>query len=216
MTSVEEAKELATLMKKIGDNYGKKTICVLSNMNEPLGITIGNALEIKECIDFFEGFYREDLNELVRVLSANMIMLGKNITFKEAMDEVNKVIEDGTAYSKFKKFIRSQNGNLDNLKISERKQAILSLKEGYIKEIDSHKLGILVKDLGGGRMNKEDEIDYTVGFALDKKVGDHVNLNEKLLTVYFNKKDISIKEILECFTIAEIMTEKSKIIIDIV
>lgn len=216
MEDVDSAKELSTLMKKIGEKYNKKTICILSNMNEPLGKTVGNSLEVLECIEFFEGKRDNNLYELVVQLSTSMVMLGHEISYNEALKLVLEVIDNGLAYKKFKQFIIAQGGQIEKIEVSKRKQAILSLKSGYIKEINCHKLGSLVKDLGGGRVNKEDLIDYTVGFIINKNVGDYVSQNDLLATVYFNLKDIVIKDILSCFVISEEKTEKNKVLIDIV
>lgn len=212
----EDARQLAELMKKIGEKYNKKTICVISNMNEPLGRNIGNGLEIKECIDFFNNLYDESFYELVVTLASQMVAIGKNIELNNAIKEVEEVIQNGTAKKVFEDFIKAQHGDINNVSIAEKKQNILSTKEGYITEINSHLLGTLVKDLGGGRNTKDDIIDYGVGFILNKKVGDKVNINEPLAIVYYNKKDISIHDILSVFKIEEKKEEKAPIIIDVV
>lgn len=214
--NTEDATKLAELMKKIGKKYNKETVCVISNMNEPLGKNIGNGLEIIECIDFFEGNYDQNFYQLVIELSSQMISVGKNIDINEAKKEVIAVLENNKAKEHFLEFIKYQGGNIEKVTISPKKQKIISSTEGYIKHIDSHKIGMLVKQLGGGRNNKEDIIDYGVGFILNKKVGDYINKGEELLTVYYNEHDITITEIATCFQISKEKVEKSNIVIKIV
>lgn len=213
---INDAQKLADLMKKIGDKYNKKTVCVISNMNEPLGTTVGNGLEIFECIDFFNGTYNKSFYELVLALSSQMVALGKQIELSLATEEVEAVIKNGEAKKVFEDFIKAQHGDINSVALALKKQNILSTKEGFITEINSHLLGNLVKDLGGGRTKKEDIIDYGVGFVLNKKVGDYIKINEPILTVYYNEKDISIQDILKVFKIEKENVANKPTIIDIV
>lgn len=201
MKNLESARELAELMVKIGKNKGKETICVLTNMDEPLGNCIGNALEVHEGIETLKGHGPKDLLEVVTTLASIMVSLGKNISIEEAEKEVIENLNNGKAYQKFAEMVKYQNGNLDNIPVSEHIFSIKSRKTGFITKIDAYKLGMLERKMGDSWFKQKDLIDYTVGFVLNKKVGDYVLENEEIVKVYLNTNDINVKEILDCFII---------------
>ena len=216
MKTKDSAIKLANLMIKIGKRYDRKVVCVLSNMEEPLGKNIGNGLEVIESIETLKGNGPKDLTTLVLTLSSIMVSLSLNITEEEARLKLIENIKNGKAYNKFKEFITNQGGNLDNISLEENVVSIKSSKDGFIKKIDAYKLGEIARKIGAGRLNKEDEIDYGVGLSLNKKVGDYLFENEELLKIYCKNTDISINEIIECFEIVEEKVEKPKLIIDII
>lgn len=216
MKCEEDARKLANLMIKIGKEYNKKVVCVLSNMEEPLGKSIGNGLEVIEAIETLKGNGPADLTELVLTLGSIMVSLSLSISIEEAKEKLKENINNGKALEKFKEFIKAQNGNLENIKIEENKISIKSTKDGFIKKIDAYKLGEIARQIGAGRLNKEDKIDYGVGLVLNKKVGDLLFENEELLKIYTNKKDLEIKKITDSFLIVEEKIEKPKLIIDII
>jgi len=199
--TIKEAKKLADLMVKIGKKYNRETICILTNMTEPLGSNIGNALEVAECIELLKGNVKNDLYDLIIYIASYIVSLGKNISFEEAEKEVTQVLENGKAYEKFLELIKTQGGNIEELSFAPKIFSVKSIKEGYINAIDTTGLGMIVKDIGGGRETKEDEIDYGVGIILTKKIGDYVKKDEELLKIYLNKKDMEIRRILSCFLI---------------
>ncbi len=199
--TIKEARKLADLMVKIGKKYNRETICILTNMTEPLGTNIGNALEIEECIELLKGNVKNDLYDLIIYIASYIVSLGKGISFEEAEKEVVEVLENGKAYEKFLELIKAQGGKLEKLEVAPKIFSIKSIKEGYINAIDTTGLGMIVKDIGGGRETKEDEIDYGVGIVLTKKIGDYVQKDEELLKIYLNKKDMEIRRILSCFLI---------------
>lgn len=211
-----EARKLAHTMIEIGKYYNKKVICVLTNMNEPLGNSIGNALEIQESIDTLNGKGPKDLNELIVKLSAIIIGMEKDVNAIDAVNMVKESIKKGKAYKKFEDLILSQGGNLKSLKISDNVISIKSVKDGFITNINTLKLGEFARDLGAGRIHKDDVIDHSVGFVLSKKVGDFVTENEELLKVYINEKDVNVNEIIKCFEIGPSFKEKPNLIIDII
>lgn len=199
--TIKEAKKLADLMVKIGKKYNRETICILTNMTEPLGSNIGNALEVAECIELLKGNVKNDLYDLIIYIASYIVSLGKNISFEDAEKEVIEVLENGKAYEKFLELIKTQGGNIEDLSFAPKIFSVKSIKEGYINAIDTTGLGMIVKDIGGGRETKEDEIDYGVGIILTKKIGDYVKKDEELLKIYLNKKDMEIRRILSCFLI---------------
>lgn len=187
MKTLEDANKLKTLMEAIGAFYKKETICEISDMNTPLGSNIGNSLEVLEAIDVLKG-KKGKLRDLAIKISSEMISISKNISIEEAKDEALEVLENGMAYSKFLEFVKFQGGDLDSLEVSKIKQEIKANKKGIINTINALNIGKLSCSLGAGRINKEDEIDHTVGIVLNKLVGDEVELGDTLFTLY--KKDI--------------------------
>ena len=216
MKDNESAHELATYMIEIGKKFDRKVICVLTNMNEPLGKNIGNGLEVLESIDYLNGKSSKDLKDLITTLSIIALKMTKNIDEEEAIKLIDNKINNKEALEIFNKFVKYQNGNIDKISLSEKYISIKSKKEGFVKSINTLKLGELVRDLGAGRITKEDEIDYGVGLILNKKIGDLVFENEELLKVYYNKKEIKIDDLIDCFEITEQPVLKNDIIIDVI
>lgn len=199
--NLEDAKHLSDLMIKIGKKYNRKVVCVLTNMDKPLGTSIGNALEVKEALEFLNGNRNKDLEEIIYKLASLMVSLGKNVSEEIALKEVKEKLNNKEALSKFYEIVKNQGGNIDDLKISNRVFSIKSPYTGFIKKIDTLKLGELSRSIGAGRYKKDDVIDYTVGFVLNKNVGDYVLKDEELVKVYLNKIDLSINDITSCFKI---------------
>ena len=200
MKTLSDAEKLANLMVKIGNDNNKEVICVLTNMNQPLGNSIGNSLEVKEAVETLIGKGPKDLTNLSLALSAYMVSLGKNIDVESALNLVKEKLYDMSAYKKFLEFVKVQGGDINSLKIVAEKTEILSNKEGYISNIDAESLGEISMMLGAGRSNIYDTIDYSAGIVLNKKIGDYVKPNELLATIYTNKKTDNIEsEIINCF-----------------
>ncbi len=203
MKNIEDARKLAKMMIKIGESYDRKVICVLSNMEEPLGYAVGNGLEVAECIEALKGEGPKDLIELVICLASNMISAGNNISIEEAKRAVVDSVNSGRAYKVFKDWIEAQHGNVEKVKISERCISIKSKDSGFVDSINALQIGELAKKLGAGRMTKEEKIEHGVGIVLSKKVGDFVLENEEIAKVYIEDKDIRVDELLNCFNIGE-------------
>ena len=203
-------------MVNIGRNANKEVVCFLTNMNEPLSNNIGNGLEVLECIDVLKGNGPSDLKKLILELSSTMVMMGKNISKEEALNEVSENLQNGKAYNKFLEFVSMQHGDIENIAISNKIFSLKSNISGFITEIDTLKLGELVRSLGAGRYSKEDEIDYGVGIILNKKVGDFTLENEELAKIYWNNKDVSISDILGCFKIEQEFKNKDELIYEVI
>ena len=209
MKNIDDARELAKLMIKIGKDNNREIICVLSNMNQPLGNAIGNSLEVKEAIETLTCRGPKDLTELSIELSSYMVSLGKNIDIEIARELVKEKLYDMSGYKKFLEFVSDQNGDLTNFKIIANKIEILSNKEGYINNIDSEKLGEISMRLGAGRASIQDTIDYSAGIVMNKKLGDYIKTGELLATIYTNKEVNNLnEEIVNCY---EITGETKKI-----
>lgn len=182
----EDANKLKTLMERIGSYYQKETICEITDMNTPLGTNIGNALEVMEAMDVLNG-KQGKLTDLSIELASQMVSIGLNISFEEAKNRVIENINNKKALNKFLEFVKYQGGDISSLKVSSHKEEVKSKKSGTIKSIKALNIGKLSCSLGAGRLNKEDTIDYSVGIVLNKVIGDKVNINDTLFTMY--KKD---------------------------
>ena len=216
MKDIESAKLLANTMIRIGEAYDRKVVCVLTNMDVPLGQNIGNGLEVLESIEVLKGNGPKDLEMLCLRLGAIMVSLAKNITEEEAYNVVKENLDNGSALNKFYEFVKAQKGDINDIALSSNVVSIKSRKEGFITHIDTEKLGEIVKNIGGGRTNKEDIIDYGVGIVINKKVGDLVFENEELVKVYLSDKDLKINELIDCFKVSEEAPKKTNLILDII
>jgi len=225
MKCQKKASELADLMIKIGKKFDKKIIAVLSSMEQPLGESIGNALEVQEAIEVLKGRGSKDLNQLVKKLaSLSLLISGKFSTEQEAALEVDKVIKNGTALESFKNFVRHYNGNaeiIENynlLNISKNIYEIKSESDGYICEIDSEKVGNAAMKLGAGRKKKDDAIDYGVGLKIIKKISDKVKRGDTICKVYYKEiatlKEVE-KDIKKAYKISQNKVKEKNIILEI-
>lgn len=177
MKTEEDAKELAHAMVRIGNNVGRQTMAVISDMSQPLGFAIGNALEVKEAIDTLKGEGPEDLTELVLVLGSQMVVLAKKAnTLEEAREMLIEVMKNGKATAKFKEFLSNQGGDssiVDNPEKMPQAKYVIDVPaktSGVISNIVADEIGIAAMLLGAGRATKEDEIDLAVGLMLRKKL----------------------------------------------
>lgn len=216
MKNKENATKLANMLIKIGKKYDKEVVCILSNMDEPLGKNVGNGLEVLEVIETLKGKGPKDLTTLVLTISAILVSLATNMTEEEARLKLIENFKNGKALDKFYEFVKSQGGNIDNIALCDNVVSIKSSKDGFIKSINTYKLGEIARSIGAGRFNKDDKIDYGVGLIVNKKVGDYLFENEELVKLYCKDKDISINEIIECFEIVDKKVEKNKLILDII
>ena len=185
MKEMDEAKALASLMEKIGKFYNKEVVCEITDMNTPLGDNIGNALEVVEAVDILRG-KESKLRDLCIDVSSKMISMSKGISEEEAKKEVMESLNSGRAYSKFLEFVKYQGGDIHGLKVSGKTIEVKSKKSGTLTKIKALNLGKLSVSLGAGRLSKEDAIDYSVGIVLNKHIGDAININDTLCTLYVN------------------------------
>lgn len=216
VSNLEEAKELANLMVTIGKNNGKKTACVLTNMDEPLGYAVGNSVEVIEAIDTLKGNGPKDLTDLVIKLGTLMVEAGLNISEKEAEEKVKTNLYNGKGYEKMLEWVKAQGGDITSIPVAKHSKKVLAPQDGYISAINALEIGKLSRKLGAGRLTKDDEIDLTVGLILNSKVGDYVRKGEPLLTVLYNEKEITDEEVLSCYKFSDSVVEEPKLIIDII
>ncbi|MEK9197977.1 pyrimidine-nucleoside phosphorylase [Ureibacillus sp. 179-F W5.1 NHS] len=214
MKTFEDAKSLAHAMVQIGNSVGRNTMAIISDMSQPLGFAIGNALEVKEAIDTLKGNGPEDLMELCYTLGSQMVVLGgKANSIEEARTQLQTVIANGQALEVFKKFVAAQGGDASvvddpSLLPQAKYQMELPAKEtGYVTKIEADDVGVAAMLLGAGRATKESTIDLSVGLVLHKKVGDAVQKGESLVTIHSNSEDVS--EVMEkLYKHIEIVPEK--------
>ncbi len=193
MKTVEDAEALAKIMIDIGSEMNRKVIAVITSMSEPLGFTIGNALEVKEAIDTLKGNGPEDLTELCLELGSHMLVLGEVAkTQSEAVKILKKLIDSGAAFDKFKELVKAQGGDTsvidqpDLLPDTQFSETYKSKKEGYISELNALDIGLASVKLGAGRETKASIIDHGAGIVLKKKIGDYVKKDEALAILYSN------------------------------
>ena len=215
MKNLDDAKKLAKTMVKIGNKYGKKTVAVLTNMDYPLGYTIGNGLEVAEAIETLDGKGEKEFTNLCLLLTSYMVSLGKNIEIDEAYEEVLKNYKNKNGLRKLNEFVSMQGGDLRKVKLEKNKVKILASKSGYITDIDTLELASLTNSLGAGRNKKEDLIDHGVGVKLYKKINDYVYEGEKIMDV-FTSKDIDKEEYLKTITISNRRIRSFDIVYEII
>ena len=196
MKTLDDAKELATAMVEIGRDAGRETVAFLTDMNQPLGFAIGNALEVKEAIETLSGNGPKDLEELVLQLASHMVVLAKKAANTEqAYAQLKEKLQNGEALQKFKEFVAAQGGDtsqIENPELLPTASSVIPVtatEAGYVEKIDALSIGIAAMKLGAGRATKEDTIDMGVGVVLNKKVGEAINQGDVLAYVHTNQAD---------------------------
>lgn len=224
MKTIEDAKTLARTMIAIGNHLGKDTRATISNMAQPLGDAIGNALEVKEAIATLNGNGPEDLKELCLRAGETMLLQAKRVS---TLDEGRKLLEEAIASKKalyaFRDMVVAQGGDGDYILHPEKFPAtkevieVLAPEDGYVKDLEALPLGLVSMKLGGGRETVDDEIDHSVGLVLHKKIGDPVKKGESLVSVYTNTglKDDYRQEILAAYHFTSDYVEKPVLIDEI-
>lgn len=196
MKSLNEAKELASLMTKIGELAGKETVCIITDMDEPVGNAVGNILEVIEAIDVLKGnSMPRDIENIITELGANMLILaGKVNKIEEGKAKILQNIQNGLAYKKFLELVESQGGDISYLEDTNKFEKakfivpIIADTTGKITKLDAYTIGNLSVYLGAGRVKKDDEIDKSVGFILNKKIGDEVTKGDILGYIHSNNE----------------------------
>jgi thymidine phosphorylase len=196
MKAEKDAVFLAELMVETGQRLGKRIAALITDMDQPLGNAVGNALEVAECIDVFNGKGPDDLRELCLILSAWMFLLGKRVqSVDEGRELAEHVISTGKAREKFREMVRLQGGDarvIDDpglLPQARHKGEVKNVASGFVTGFMTEQIGTAGVLLGGGRAKKEDSVDPAVGIMVHKKVGDKVSAGEPLCTVYYNSAE---------------------------
>ena len=227
MKTIDQARELSKTMVEIGRHLNRNTIAIISDMSEPLGNAVGNALEVKEAIEALHGRGPEDLMELCYTAGSIMLMqVGEVKSEEEGRARLKEAIDSGRAFDKFVKMIEMQGGDISYILHPEKFELAKNIIEvkasesGYIHKIDALNIGESSMRLGGGRATLEDTIDMAAGIYLRKKVGDYVNAGDVLLEVHTNKDADVYNEIIEdikkAYVISEEHCEHVKVIKEII
>jgi pyrimidine-nucleoside phosphorylase len=226
METQEDAFELARRLTDVGKRAGKKVIAVVTDMDEPLGNAVGNALEVKEALAALRGQYQGDLLELCLTLGTQILEQGGLAsTEAQARAQLEKTIADGSALAYFARFVKAQGGDTaavydpSLLPQAPVERDVCAPTSGYVKHIHAQGVGLVSMHLGGGRATKEDVIDLGVGVVLHKKVGDPVTAGESLATVYAQSDSAAVQaaqQLLACYTLTADPVEREPFIKGIV
>ena len=226
MKTLEDAKALARTMVDIGNHVGRSTMAVVSDMNQPLGFAVGNALEVAEAIETLRGNGPEDLTLLTITLASQMLVLAKLAsTVEEAKEMVSEILESGAAIDKLIEWVELQGGDAsavkDTSKLPQAKaqRKVMIQSAGYVKAIDAEAIGRAALILGAGRETKESEINLAVGIVMHKKIGDYVTANEAVATLYYDEEDKALtaeKIVLDAYEWHQDPVEKQVLIYDII
>ena len=194
MKNIEDARKLASLMVEIGNGVGRKTVAVLSDMNQPLGNAVGNALEVIEAVETLKGKGSKEVLKLSTVLASHMLVgVGKAENYENASKSLLETIENKQAIHKFEEFVARQGGDVSYIKDTSKMKLgaltrdLVAKEGGYIQSFQTSEVGVAALLLGGGRETKESEIDLSVGIRLHKKIGDKVEKGERIATLYANE-----------------------------
>lgn len=228
MKTQEEAVTLANMMKKIGELVGKETVCIITNMDEPLGYTVGNTIEVIEAVEALKGNIPKDVEEVVLELGSYMLKLAeKGNDIEENKKVLKQQLQNGKAYEKFIELVENQGGDISYIKRTEKfpkaryEVEVVAKEEGVITKLNAEEIGKVAGYLGAGRMKKEDNIDFTAGIKIYKKVGEEVKKGTKLATILTNKEEKieeAQKDILQAYEIEkeEQKVHKKKTILQII
>ncbi|MFP4547122.1 MAG: thymidine phosphorylase [Fidelibacterota bacterium] len=195
MSEYSQSRKLAASLKEVGEQFGIKVKAVITDMNQPLGNAVGNWLEVLECIDVLKGDGPEDLIEVTLNLTAWMVVMsGIEPNFEKAKDLLRELLANGKAYEEFENMVINQDGNVDYIRNPEKYKkaqiikSVLATESGYIKSIDTEKVGMVSLNLGGGRQVITDDIVPEVGLIVKKKIGDQVEKGDVLCEIHANSE----------------------------
>ena len=193
METLEQARELAAMMEKIGELAGRKTVCLLSDMNQPLGCAVGNAIEVVEAIEALQGRGPADLREHCLHVSAHMLLIGRRAaSLEDGRGMAEKALGDGSGFRKFRELVAAQGGDVtyvdrpEQLPRARLVESVPSPASGWLERVDARTIGEASVALGAGRASKADTVDHAVGFEIHHKVGDRVEDGSPLFTVHAN------------------------------
>ena len=226
MKNIEDATKLSETMIGIGNLADKETICILTNMNQPIGYSIGNSLEVIEAVEALNGNMQDDVKDIILSLGSYMMKLaGKGDDIEQNKKMIMENINNKKALNKFKELIKNQGGDVsyieDTSKFEKAKYIIpiKSEKMGYIKSMDNEKIGYISSSLGAGRLKKEDKINDKVGIIINKKIGDRVNVGDVLGFIHSDDIEVgnnAVKEMQNCYEFSDEYVEKQKHILGII
>lgn len=225
MRDKAQAEKLAKTLLAIGKQHGNECVAVLTNMNQPLGNTVGNSLEVMESIDILKGKGPKDTTELTLVLGSHMLVLAHLAdNLQDARKMLEENIKNGKGLAKLREMIKAQGGDdrvIDDyslLPLASHKYEVKATRDGYIDEINTNEIGMVSVYLGGGRLKKTDKVDWGVGLVINKHLGDKVNKGDSLVTVYSNEdcSDEIANDILKSYHIGDRPKAKEDLVYEVI
>lgn len=226
MKSKENAFHLAEIMFRIGKDMGRRVVSIVTDMNQPLGYAVGNALEVKEAIALLEGRGPDDLRKLTLILGGHMLAMADKVRNpEEGETELAKLLNNGSALEKFKEMVVAQGGKpeyVENPSLfiqAAHIESIAATKTGYLREIDAGRVGRTAKLLGAGRTYKNEKIDPAAGVVLNHKVGDYIVQNEVLAFIHTNRRNVleeACRDLHNAFAIGEEKAEPLPLVYGVV
>ena len=226
MKDVRSAKELASMMIKIGRLAGREVRCVITNMDEPIGYAIGNSLEVIEAVRALKGDMPEDIQEIIRTLGTQMILMsGATQDALEAEKMIVDAINSGRAFEKFKELVAKQGGDVSYIESTDKFEKakyiipVFAEERGALKEIDTEMIGNISVYLGAGRVRKEDEIDHAAGIIMNQRIGNVVEVGQVLAYIHTNdesKIEGALKNMKDAFILDPKRVAKPKTILGII
>lgn len=226
MKTVQEAEELSKTMIDIGKLANKETVCIITNMDQPLGAMVGNALEVIEAVEALKGNLQDDVKNVVLELGAYILKLdGKGDNIQENKEKIEQAIMSGEAYKKFLQLVENQGGDISYIENTEKftkaqyKMPVEAKETGYVQKLNAEEVGKIAMHLGAGRMKKEDDIDYAVGIELIKKVGCYAEKGETIAYIYADdeqKGKEAVSKLQEIYELSAEKVDKPKEILEII
>ncbi len=226
MKDVRSAKELASMMIKIGRLAGREVRCVITNMDEPIGYAIGNSLEVIEAVRALKGDMPEDIQEIIRTLGTQMLLMsGATQDSLEAEKMIVDAINSGRAFEKFKELVAKQDGDVSYIESTDKFEKakyiipVFAEERGALKEIDTEMIGNISVYLGAGRVRKEDEIDHAAGIIMNQRIGNVVEVGQVLAYIHTNdesKIEGALKNMKDAFVLDPKRVAKPKTILGII
>jgi pyrimidine-nucleoside phosphorylase len=226
MKDLGGAKTLARAMIDLGRKNRRATKAVISDMNQPLGVSVGNSLEVVEAIDTLKGRGPQDFSSLCRIIAGQMLVAGGMKSEAEALRTVDRLILSGEALRKFDEFVYAQGGPEGfsenyavHFKEAEIVEEVRTSVSGYVQSVDAESIGLICMRLGAGRERKEDVIDPSVGVRILKRIGDRVEKDEVIAVIYANDKrnaDNEAKRLVDSFVISEQKTSPPPIVYEVI
>jgi pyrimidine-nucleoside phosphorylase len=219
MKSIEDARELAEAMLELGRRADRKVVCELTDMDQPLGQAVGNALEIREALATLRGEGPADLTELAVASAAHLVELCDGAAPIEARERTERALADGTAYEAYERWIRAQGGDPaeDVLPQAPVVRTVTAERDGYVGRLGALAVGVAAMHLGAGRVTKDDAIDHAVGVVCRKKRGDHVDAGELLAEVHAETEaaaEAAAADVLAAYELADERPRTGEVILD--
>lgn len=221
MKDFASAKQLAQTMVSIGKSVGRSVVALITNMDEPLGLNIGNTLEVQEAMDILQGKVTGPLLDVSIELGANMLVLGQKADdIEQARKMLHENIANGKGYDKFMEFVAQQSGN-NKLEIAcaKQKMPVISQSSGYVSAMVASEIGRASLETGAGRLTKEDAIDFTAGLVMKVRIGDYVNAGDEIAVIHSNSDERCSKAadiLLSAIKISNDKPHVEKLILDVV